>query len=342
MKPIVLITGVSGRIGTKIAERLSPQYEIIGLDLAPLPEPISGVNYIKTDLSSDESVRLVFTKIKERYGTQIASCIHLAAYYNFTGGKWEQYESITIGGTRRIIEELRKFQLEQFIFSSTMLVYVPCKLNEKIDEKWPIDPKWEYPLSKVKTEELLKEKHGNSSLLLLRIAGVYDDFCHSIPISNQIERIYHKKLESHFYPGHLSHGSAFIHMEDLVALLALSVERRKELPKEEVLVVGEEVTMSYREMQEALGQLIHNKSWVTIRIPKWIAKCGAYVMGKKSFIRPWMIDLADDHYALNTERARLLLGWRSKHSLMESLPFMIAALKKDPPSWFKAHGFSYD
>ncbi len=341
MKPIVLITGVSGRIGTKIAERLSPQYEIVGLDLIPLPESIPGVNYIKTDLSSDESMRLVFSKIKEQYGIQIASCVHLAAYYNFTGGKWEQYESITIGGTRRIIEQLQKFQLEQFIFSSTMLVYAPCGLNEKIDEKWPIDPKWEYPLSKVKTEELLKEKHGGSSLLLLRIAGVYDDFCHSIPISNQIERIYDKKFESHFYPGHLSHGSAFIHMEDLVALLALAVERRKELPKEEVLVVGEEVTMSYREMQEALGQLIHNKPWVTIRIPKWIAKCGAYVMGKKSFIRPWMIDLADDHYALNTERARLLLGWRPKHSLAESLPFMITALKKDPPSWFKAHGLSY-
>lgn len=338
MKPPVLITGVSGRIGTQLAQRLSAQYTVVGLDIIPLHEVIPGVDFVQIDLSSDESVQTTFTKIKQRHGTEIVSCVHLAAYYNFSGGKWEEYEKITIGGTRRVIEQLQHFQLEQFIFSSTMLVHAPCGLNDKINEKWPIYPKWEYPLSKVKTEQLLKEKHGESSLLILRIAGVYDDFCHSIPLSNQIQRIYDKKFESHFYPGHLSHGSSFVHMEDLVTLFTLAIERRKELPKEEVLLVGEETTLSYRRLQETLGTLIHGKPWTTIRIPKLIAKCGAYTMGKKSFIRPWMIDLADDHYVLDTERARLLLGWRPKHTLLESLSFMVASLKKNPEAWFQAHG----
>lgn len=337
MKPLVLITGVSGRIGMHAAKQLSPKYKVIGLDLIPMPESIPDVDFMKIDLSSDESVQTALDHIKQRYGREIASILHLAAYYNFSGGGWDKYEAITIGGTRRMLAYTNDCKVEQFIFTSTMLVYAPCQLGQKIDENWPVDPKWEYPRSKVITENLLKEKHGDSSLLILRIAGVYDDYCHSIPISNQIQRIYEKQLESHFYPGNLAHGNAFIHMDDLVSLCLLAIDKRKELPKEEILLAGEETTLSYLELQHTIGRLLYAKPWATYRIPKWVAKIGASII-KNSFIKPWMIDLADDHYALDVTRARHLLGWQLRHSLRESLPLMIAALKKDPAGWYRVHG----
>lgn len=338
MKPVILIAGISGRIGSALAKRLNSNYQVVGLDIVPLHEPIPGVEFIETDLSSDESVDRALSTIQSRFGKQIASFVHLAAYYNFTGGEWKLYESITVNGTRRLLRGLKEFQLDQFIFTSTMLVHAPCELNQKINENWPVVPKWEYPRSKVITEKVLHQEHGNASLLILRIAGVYDDYCHSIPISNQIQRIYDNKFESHFYPGHLSHGASFVHMDDLVSLLIRSIEKRKDLPKEDVLLVGEEDTLSYRDLQESIGKLVHGKPWMTVRIPKIAAKCGAYALGAKSFIRPWMIDLADDHYALDISRAKKQLGWSPKHSLTSSLPLMVNALKKNPDSWFKAHG----
>ena len=41
--------------------------------------------------------------------------------------------------------------------------------------------------------------------------------------------------------------------------------------------------------------------------------------GEKPFIRPFLIDLASDHYALDISRARDLLGWEPRHFIGEEL-----------------------
>ncbi len=342
-RPLIVITGAAGRIGFSAVQRFSKNYQVIGLDIIPLPKTLENIIHIKTDCSSEESVAAAFAEIKQRFGMRIASIIHLAAYYNFTGGEWSMYEKITIGGTRNLLKTAQAFEVEQFIFSSTMLVHAPCKVGETINENSPIDPKWEYPLSKVKTEELMHAEHGHIPILILRIAGVYDDYCHSIPISNQIQRIYEKQLESHVYPGHLDHGASFVHMDDLVESLWLSVEKRDKLPEDLTLLVGEEQTLSYLQLQDIIGQEIWGKPWWTLSLPKWFAKMGATVQdmlpwGKKSFIKPWMIDIADDHYVMNTMQARQQLGWQAQKNLRTTLPRMIDALKKDPKTWYKVHG----
>jgi len=341
-KPVILITGVCGRIGCAAAEAFAQQYQVVGLDICTPTTPCEGVDYLLTDISSIENVRDSFQKVKKKYGDRIASLIHLAAYYNFTGGAWEKYEKITIQGTRNLLEVLPEFQLEQFIFSSTMLVYAPCKLGEKITEESPLDPKWEYPLSKVKTEALIEEMQGKAKSVILRISGVYDDECHSIPISQQIMRIFEKKLESHFFPGNLEHGSAFLHMEDLIKAIRNIVEKRDSFSHKEIFVLGEPNVMSYQELQKQIGILLHGKEWSTMRIPKWGAKMGAFLQDslpfiKKPFIKPWMVDLADDHYDLDISKAEKTLGWDPSHSLKNTLPKMVEAMKKDPKKWYEKH-----
>ncbi|NGX27143.1 MAG: hypothetical protein K940chlam6_01074 [Chlamydiae bacterium] len=341
-KPLLLITGIAGRIGSAAAALFSEHFQIVGLDIAE-PEMLNEkIDYIFTDISSLENVRDSLNKVKEKYGDQIAAFIHLAAYYDFTGGAWDKYQKITINGTDNLLTVLQDFQLDQFIFSSTMLVYAPCKMGEKISEGSPLDPKWEYPLSKVKTEELILEKRGKASSVILRIAGVYDDDCNSIPISQHILRIYRKELESHFFPGNVHHGASFLHMEDLIRALLLIVEKRKELDPEEVFVLGESEVMSFQDLQNELGRLIHGKPWWTIRIPKWFAKMGAWLKkwlqnAKKSFIQPWMIDIADDHYDLDIQKAKELLGFEPAHNLKNCLPEIIGKFKKNPQKWIEHH-----
>lgn len=340
-KPLVLITGISGRIGCKVAASFSPFAQIVGMDLVPF-EGKCPVSYLPIDLSSDESVKSTLQQVKERHGNKIASVIHLAAYYNFAGGMWERYEKITIGGTRRLLENLQDFEVEQFIFSSTLLVYAHKDPGNKIREDSLLDPSWEYPLSKVKTEELIHKMGGEMQTSILRIAGVYDDYCHSIPISQQILRIYRKELESHFYPGNAGHGAPFLHMDDLVDAILKIFEQRKTLARQECFVLGEEKTLSYRQLQNEIGLLLHGKPWKTFWIPKWFAKMGAWAREnlpflKKSFIKPWMVDLADTHHELDISHARQVLGWQPNHSLEETLPKMINVLNEDPETWLKDH-----
>ena len=345
---LVLITGSSGSIGRTVMPRFAERFdEVVGFDRnAPAP-PLPGCTHVPVDITSDDSVREGLQVIHEHHGMHIASVIHLAAYYDFLGEPSPQYDEITVRGTGRLLRGLRDlgFTVEQFLFSSTMLVHRAAEPGQFITEDWPLEPTWVYPESKVRTEELIRAERGDVPAVLLRIAGVYDDRCHSIPLAHQIQRIYERQFTSRVYSGSTSHGQSFLHMDDLVDALVLAVERRAALPPELPLLVGESETLSYDELQHTFARLINGEDWETLEVPTPLAplaKAGAWVMerlpGADPFIRPWMIDRANDHYALDITRARGLLGWQPKRSLRETLPKMVAALKADPLGFYRENG----
>lgn len=338
MKELVIITGCSGRIGFKAAERLSERYQVVGFDIC-LQGTLPGVEFVSMDMGSDESVKEGMEYVKGKYGDKIAAVIHLAAYYNFTGGGWGHYQRITVDGTRRLLDALGSFTCDQFIFSSTMLVHAPTTPGKKITEDSPVIPSWDYPKSKVMVEKLMHERSVKIPMVALRIAGVYDDKCHSIPLSNQIQRIYENQLEGHVFAGDLSHGASFVHMDDVIESIVLCVEKRKQLPKELTLLIGEDKTLSYDQLQRTFSRLIYGKEWHTIALPKPLAKVGAWVKQRipfipKTFILPWMIDIADDHYELDISRAQNMIGWVPKKRLEETIPLWIKDLKKEPLAWY--------
>ncbi len=336
-KEVVIVSGSSGLIGTALINELAKNYQIVGLDNVGYPFPPPEAECICIDITSDESMERAFSRIRYAYGNRIASVVHLAAYYSFSTESSPLYEKITVKGTERLLRFLQDFEVGQFLFSSSMLVYKPSSPGQKIDERWPIEPKWDYPKSKVATENIIHTNKGNIPVVNLRVAGVYNEEGNSIPVTNQIQRIYEKQITARLYPGDTSHGSTFIHLDDLVEAIATAIEKRKELPEEVVLNVGEDETLSYKELQEIISYEIHGKKWDIIHIPKWFAKAGAFVQNLfgKAFIKPWMIELADDHFELDSSKAKKMLGWQPKHSLRETLPKMIKGVKTNPEQWYK-------
>ena len=335
---VVLVTGSSGLIGCALCKTLAKDYQVVGFDRDGYPYPPPEAECVCVDLSSDASVKAAFERVRYGYGDRIASVIHLAAYYSFSGDPSPLYEKITVRGTERMLKELQDFQVEQFVFSSTELVHAPTKPGKPINEDSPLDPKWDYPKSKVETENLIHAKHGSIPVVILRIAGVYTDQGDSIPLAHQVQRIYERQITSKLYPGDITHGQAFVHLDDLLGALRLTIERRGQLPPDTTMIIGESETLSYDQLQRTFGRLIHNEEWETREIPKALAKTGAWledaVPFHDAFIKPWMIDLADDHFELDITRARTLLGWEPKHSLRETLPKMVAALKADPEEFY--------
>lgn len=336
-KEVVIVTGSSGLIGTQIIKRLTKNYRVIGLDKVGNPFPPVEAECVCFDITSEESIRAAMKRICYGYGNKIASVIHLAAYYDFSGKPSPLYEEVTVKGTEKFIKILQEFNVGQFIFSSTNLIYKPTSPGTKIAEVCPLEPNWDYPESKVDTEEIIRKNRGNMPAVLLRLAGVYDDEGHSIPIAHQVQRIYEKQFTSHFFSGDVSHGNVFLHLEDLVDGLEKTVENRASLPEEVAINLGEPITPSYEELQNKIGKLIHGEEWETYEIPKTLAKIGSWSMNLfgDPFIKPWMIDRADDHYELDITRAKELLQWKPQHSLMDSLPKIIENLKSDPLTWYK-------
>lgn len=341
---IVLVTGANGRIGTAVMRRLRQHFsEVVGFDRqSPSPPPADCV-FMPVDIAFDQSVQKGLDTLREHHGRRIVSVVHLAAYYDFLGRPSPKYDAITVEGTRRLLHGLQQgFDVEQFIFTSTMLVHAPGKPGEFINEDWPIEPTWAYPASKVRTEAVIHEARGSIPTVLLRVAGVYDDGCHSPPLSHQIQRIYERQLAGHLYSGETSHGQSFVHLDDVVDAIEQAVTRRTALPAETPLLIGEPDTLSYDELQHTFMRLIHGHSSETHNVPRIIAKLGAWLQnltpGKKPFIKPWMIDRANDHYALDISRAGALLDWVPRRTLRQTMPKMVAALKADPIGWYREHG----
>ncbi len=343
----MLITGAAGNLGRSIAGAFGDEYRIVGLD----QKASEGLAYplIEVDLSSDESTGEALAQVRSDHGERIAAVIHLVAFFDFSGEENPLYEMVNVEGTRRLLRALRDFAVERFIFASTILVHSPCRPGERIDESQPIEPGWAYPRSKARAEQAIREEHGDIPYAILRLAGVYDEESSVPTFAEQIARIYERDFQSYFYSGSTLVGQAMLHREDMIEAIRLTVERRAELPPETEMLIGEADAIGYDALQDELGYLIHGTGdWPTIRLPKALAAAGAWAQeklepvvpdaldrGEKPFVKPFMVWMADAHYALDTRRAEKLLGWRPRHRLKDELPKMVAALKRDPAGWYK-------
>ena len=348
-KPLVLITGANGAIGSALAGSLADDFRVVGLDVSCEGAQVPCLEF---DITEDDSVTSVLREVQAQHGSHIATVIHLAGYYDFSGEQSPLYDAINVEGTRRLLRALRDSDLhvERFVYASTMLVHAPTAPGEPITEDWPLEAKWIYPQSKLATERVVESEHGDIPYVLLRIAGMYTDQCGAPLLAHQIQRIYERELTSHFFAGNPHHGQAFIHIDDLVKVFDRLVRRRENLPAECPLLVGEPEVLSYDALQDRLGELIHGQEWETLRMPKSAARMGAQAQsgleevvpdsldkGEKPFIKPFMVKIADDHYEIDIKQAEELLDWQPRHSLADTLPTMVEVLKNDPVAFYEAN-----
>lgn len=350
-KPLVLITGAAGNLGKSIAAALQDDYAVVGLDRAAEDDPFP---IIEADLTSAEAVENALGEVRERHGETIASVIHLAAYFDFTGEEHPLYRKLNVEGTRHLLRALSAFEVGQFLHASTMLVHRPGEPGKVIDEDWPIDPQWAYPRSKAEAERVIEEEAGDIPVAILRLAGVYDEETMVPTLAQQIARVYERDFQSYFYSGRRDAGQSMLHRQDMIEAVRRTVDRRTDLPRRTALLIGEAEAIGYDPLQDEIGYLIHGQDdWPVLRLPKPVAAAGAWAQdklepvipdmidkGEQPFIKPFMVRMADDHYALDISRARALLGWEPRHRLKYELPAMIAKLKRDPLAWYRANGIT--
>lgn len=339
---VVIVTGATGFIGSALVERLAKGFQVVGFDKKDPTHLSPGIEFVRTDLTSEISVRGSLEHVRHKYGDWITSVIHLAAPAEGSEEPIQVSEDFAVHVTDRLLHDLQRFRVEQFVFSSTIFVYAPTEPGRPINEASPLAPKWDFLKSKINAGRLIRERRGDIQTAILRIARVYDDQCHSSHLAGQMQRIFERKLVSRVFPGDTSHGQAYIHLDDLVDAVTRVVDRRWALPTEMTLILGESETLSYEQLQRAFGMLIHNEEWRTKEIPKALAKAGPWfddqlVFGEQPFIKPWLIDSVDDHYELDISRARTLLDWQPHHSLRDTLPKMVSALHSDPSGWYRAN-----
>ena len=347
-RPVVLITGAAGNLGRTLAKALAANYRIVGLDRssADADYPI-----FAADFANPAAVELALIHVREQVGARIASVVHLVAYFDQTGEDNPLYQTVNVDGTRNLLRALQTFEVEQFVYASTMLVHAPNRPGEHMDEDQPFDPAYIYPRSKLAAEEAIKADHGQIPYVILRLAGVYDEKSVIPTLAQQIARIHGRDFQGYLYAGSPLTGQSLLHKEDMIDAFRRTIDRRAQLPPDTAILIGEPDPMSYDALQDEIGYLIHGaEDWPTLRVPRTLAAAGAWGLaklepvipdaidlGEEPAVRPYMAMMGNHHYALDIRRARKLLGWEPAHRFKDDLPAIVAEVKRDPVGWYTRH-----
>ena len=168
MKPDkqILITGISGFIGSKLKEVLSGKgYEIWGITR----QKRDGDRIIQGDLESTESTAKAFAQIPD-----CSIVIHAAALAHAkTKQPSQDYFKINITVTNNLIKQLVGKPV-QFIYLSSIAVYGLEGRRSPVTVESEKKPATEYGISKLKCEEIIQNSDMDD-IAILRPAPVFDD-----------------------------------------------------------------------------------------------------------------------------------------------------------------------
>lgn len=161
----VLITGITGFVGSHLAKRL----ETLGAKVYGISRTTGGENIIRANISNFPAI--------DRFmrNSRINICYHLAGESLVESGQKDPYNTfkINIEGALSILESARKNKLEKVIIASTVHVYGDNKLPYL--EEYSPKPSRPYETSKA-CADLIAQSYAESfnlPVLIPRFANIY-------------------------------------------------------------------------------------------------------------------------------------------------------------------------
>jgi nucleoside-diphosphate-sugar epimerase len=342
--PKILVTGASGFIGRNLIEDLKEEYYIYALARQAQQEAgvraHKNIEWILVDIAQKFNLANVIQNIKKEGGVDFI--IHLAAYYNFNNAPHPEYERTNVQGTRFMLEYSKELGIKRFIFASSIAA---CKFpppGKAVNERSPLDAEFSYAVSKKKCEEMLKEYSANFPCTVLRFAAVFSDWCEFGPLYMFLRTWLSSSYRSRIIGGHGESAIPYVHLNSVLRVISLVLEKSDRLPQFDIYVVSPEAPTSHLELYDLATRLYFEKPNPPIFISKWLAVIWVYaqdqlgrLIGKRPFVRPWMMKYIDMKLTAEASYTRKTLGWepRPRFNIMRRLLFIIENLKSSPVKW---------
>ncbi len=340
----VLITGASGFIGTAFIARLNKKYYIIGIDKILHKDRDSSVLWYKADISDKKLLGEFFDEIKAKVSGRIDYVFHLAAYYDMANKESWMYREANQNGTRYLLDNLIHFNVNNFIFTSSTVVFKPTMEDDKLNEDSDLSAFIHYGNSKIAGEKILSEYKEKIKTTIFRLSAVYSQDCRSIPLANQIAFIWKRCFGYRILPGKGDGGISYIHIEDLLDAFEKSMLMAKEIPSGSIMILSEENFISNNELCDLISREIYGKHLNLIHLPWWVVWLCIYIVsnfhsltGRRYFFKPWMLKLTDKKYRFNIDKAKRTLKWQPRFQLEQHMAIIIKNLKSNTRRWFAAN-----
>ncbi len=345
-KPVVIITGASGFLGSAVCIDLEKDFRVIAIDRREpsvmLRKVAPQVSWHILDISDIQSVSKVFAQVKNDFG-QIDFLIHLAVYYDFSMDWIGEYQRTNITGTANILNASKQVGVKRLIFASSVAAMEPSSDGSLLNENSPTSEIIPYARSKSLGEKLIKETSGQVPFTILRIAGVFSDWCELPPLYGLIKLWTSAFPFGCIIPGRGESGIPYIHLTDFVALMRQCLLLDRKIGPSNVFLASPQGAVLHRQLFPAIrSESRHSDTLRPIHISQKIAKtglCFKHTLGKITgnipYEHPWMLDYVDKSWATDTEITRRILNWDCSQDLgiLRKIPNIMSNLRKDPTGW---------
>lgn len=127
----VLVTGICGNLGRRVARHLHRDMRVVGLDRRKFPGKPKDIEHYSVDLRRNR-VEDIFRELP------IKSVVHLGTMHNPRGNR-EEHHSWNVGGLARLLEYASKHKVRKFVLLSSANVYGPRPDNAQfLNEDAPL------------------------------------------------------------------------------------------------------------------------------------------------------------------------------------------------------------
>jgi nucleoside-diphosphate-sugar epimerase len=167
---ITLVTGATGRVGSRFVPRLlsegEPARVLVRDPGAAEALRRRGAELAVGQLADGDALRRALDGVER--------VVHLAA--SFRGVPEQEVEAVNLDGTMRLAHAAVEAGVRRFVFASTNLVYGPGRGRPAREQDEPA-PAMVYPRAKVAAERALRElaQHERLGLRVVRLAFVYGE-----------------------------------------------------------------------------------------------------------------------------------------------------------------------
>jgi len=316
MRDKILITGVNGYLGSKIAEDLiNKNYLILGVDLSD-----SNIRYLyqkksfkffKADITD---IRSYPSDIKE-----VDILIHCAALVHKRSKDLskENYFKINYEGTKKILSFLNKKRLKQIIFLSTVSVYGSLAQEMIPDENTPPAPEDFYSESKMAAENEIRKfaKKYEIPFTIARLSPVYGKKF----LLNINKRVYLPKKMAFYKIASGEQCISLCSVQNVVDVINYSVNNKSYF--NEVFIVKDAKDYSINEIISVLRDVFMQKNKLIIRIPSLIPEivfgCIGLIMPQKGkFYKSQLKKIAQDSICSGNKiySSGIRLKWNLKNT----------------------------
>jgi nucleoside-diphosphate-sugar epimerase len=325
-KPAVVVTGVSGNLGTRLLSQIG-DFSVVGIDVIP-PKIQRAIRFVRMDLGQEESCLQLIHLLKEVHPVAV---VHLAFVLDqVRAGVFDKQRmwQINVAGTARVMEAIAEANREQggvekFIFPSSVSAYGPSE-HGPLSEESPLGAHtYPYGVHKRECDEVVQQRAPSlrgCSVYVLRphifggptvenyLVGLFRGTPNGRSRMAAWMRARGKRLPCVLPMGkhYLENRVQYVHVDDVARLLSHILRREPEAKRLTILnVAGRGEPLTIRECVEISGLKL-------IRVPsRWICKLGLQMAWnfRLSAIPPEIAPYVTGECIMKTDRLREFLGY---------------------------------